>query len=69
VAAKRQFGDDYSYTINFRLAKKLLQLFVNQELPILIKHRHLTEFCKVTYKCEVSNALVAQTGRARFRTP
>jgi hypothetical protein len=65
VAAKRQYGDDYSYTINCRLARKLLHLFVNQELPILIKHGYLTQFCKVTDNCQVSNVLVAQPGRAK----
>jgi hypothetical protein len=33
---KRQFGEDYSYTIKSRLMKKVHQ-FINQELPLLIE--------------------------------
>jgi hypothetical protein len=63
LTSNRQFGNDYSYTIKSRLAKKLHQ-FANQELPLLIKSGYLTEFCKLTDNCKVSNDGVDQPGRA-----
>jgi hypothetical protein len=64
LTSKRQFDDDYSYTIKSRLVKKIDQ-FANQELPLLIEKGYLTEFCKLTDNCKVCNDLVAQPGRAR----
>ncbi len=53
---KRQFGEDYSYTIKSRLMKKVHQ-FINQELPLLIERGYLTEFCKLTDNCKVQQGM------------
>ena len=52
LTSKRQFDDDYSYTIKSRLAKKINQ-FANQELPLLIEKGYLTNICKLTDICKV----------------
>src|SRR5215210_4935169 len=70
LAARREFSDDYSYTLKSRLQKKV-QRFAREELPLLIEQGYLTEFCKVaqpnlTENRMASSALVAQPGRARL---
>jgi hypothetical protein len=71
LTSNRQFDNDYSYTIKSRLVK--LHQFANQELPLLIKKGYLTEFCKLTENCRVSNALVvaqrAERGFACEKNP
>jgi hypothetical protein len=64
LTASSEVSGGYSRVIKSRLQKKL-EMFVNQELPILIEKGYLdvTEFRNVT---ENSNALVAQPGRARL---
>ncbi|MDQ3851903.1 MAG: hypothetical protein M3299_03605 [Thermoproteota archaeon] len=64
LTSKRQFGDDYGYTIKCRLQKKLQQ-FTSQELPILLQKGYLTEFRKpdLTENCKIQN------GPGEIRTP
>jgi hypothetical protein len=50
LAAKRQFNEDYSYTIKCRLVKKLNK-FTNEEMPLLLAKGYLTEFRKLTENC------------------
>ena len=61
LTAKSEIRGGYSRVIKSRLQKKL-EVFVNQELPILVEKGYLdvTEFRNVTENC---NALVAQPGR------
>jgi hypothetical protein len=61
LTANSEISGDYSRVIKSRLQKKL-EVFVNQELPILVEKGYLdiTEFRNVTENC---NALVAQPGR------
>ena len=59
LTANRRFNDDYGYTIKSGLQKKLQQ-FISQELPILIEKGYLTDNCKLTEFCKVSDALVGQ---------
>jgi hypothetical protein len=62
LKANSEVSEGYSRIIKSRLQKKL-EVFVNQELPILIEKGYLdvTKFRNVT---ENRNALVAQPGRA-----
>jgi hypothetical protein len=61
LTASSEINGGYSRVIKSRLQKKL-EVFVNQELPILVEKGFLdvTEFRNVT---ENSNTLVAQPGR------
>ncbi len=63
LTANSELSGDYSRVIKSRLQKKL-EMFVNQELPILVEKGYLdvTEFRNVT---ENRNVLVAQPGRER----
>jgi hypothetical protein len=59
LTSKRQFSEDYSYTIKCRFQKKLKQ-FTGQELPLLVEQGYLTEFCKLsqsnlTENCKTSS--------------
>ena len=67
--ANSEISGDYSRVIKSRLQKKL-EVFVNQELPILIGKGYLdvTEFRNVTENCNVSNPLVAQLAERGFVT-
>jgi hypothetical protein len=47
-------SDGYSRTMRSRLHKKV-QLFVSQELPILIEKGYVTEFRNITENCNVLN--------------
>jgi hypothetical protein len=60
LTTNRQFNDGYIRVIKSRLQKKI-EVFVNQELPILVEKGYLdiTEFRNVTENCY---ALVAQAG-------
>ena len=62
--ANSEVSGGYSRVIKSRLQEKL-EIFVNQELPILIDKGYLdvTEFCNVT---ENRNALVAQLAEQGF---
>lgn len=64
LTAKQEFNDGYIRVIKSRLQKKL-EVFVNQELPILVEKGYLdvTEFRNVT---ENRNALVAQPAEGGF---
>ena len=64
LTTSSEISGGYSRVIKSRLQKKL-EVFVNQELPILVEKGYLdvTEFRNVTGNC---NALVAQPGRARL---
>jgi hypothetical protein len=64
LTANSEISGGYSRVIKSRLQKKL-EVFVNQELSILVEKGYLdvTEFRNVTENC---NALVAQPGRARM---
>ncbi len=61
MTANSEISEGYSRVIKSRLQKKL-EVFVNQELPILIEKGYLdvTEFRNVTENC---NTLVAQPSR------
>lgn len=65
--ANSEISGDYSRVIKSRLQKKL-EVFVNQELPILVRKGYLdvTEFRNVTENCNVSNPLVAQPAERGF---
>lgn len=64
MTANSEISGDYSRVIKSRLQKKL-DVFVNQELPILVEKGYLdvTEFSNVT---ENRNALVAQLAERGF---
>jgi hypothetical protein len=61
LTTNRQFNDGYIRVIKSRLQKKI-EVFVNQELPIIVEKGYLdiTEFRNVTESCY---ALIAQSGR------
>ena len=61
LTTNRQFNDGYIRVIKSRLQKKI-EVFVNQELPILVEKGYLdiTEFRNVAENCY---ALIAQSGR------
>ena len=65
--ANSEISGGYSRVIKPRLQKKL-EVFVNQELPILVRKGYLdvTEFRNVTENCNVSNPLVAQQAERGF---
>ena len=67
LMANSEISGDYSRVIKSRLQKKL-EVFVNQELPILVRKGYLdvTEFRNVTENCNVSNPLVAQPAERGF---
>jgi hypothetical protein len=62
LTANSEISGGYSRVIKSRLQKKL-EVFVNQELPILVEKGYLdvTEFRNVTENCDTQ---VAQPGRA-----
>ena len=47
LTAKRQFSDEYSYTIKCRLQKKI-ERTAKEELSLLVEQGYLTEFCNVS---------------------
>jgi hypothetical protein len=62
LLGKREFSKGYSYTTKSRPLKKL-ELFINQELPILIEKDYLTADCKVSNRdltagCKVRDSVV-----------
>ena len=61
MTANSEISGGYSRAIKSRIQKKL-EVFVNQELPILVEKGYLdvTEFRNVTENC---NTQVAQPGR------
>ena len=61
LTANSEISEGYNRVIKSRLQKKL-EVFVNQELPILVEKGYLdvTEFRNVTENCNIQ---VAQPGR------